>query len=89
MNPGAKDESKLSDLSGRPGNFSASAFTCTSASRAQELGLFLGVQAGEANLRAVVPHGDFTRFQRAPPRRRSTWFMKPLYERSIYVTPIY
>ena len=43
MNPGAKDESKLSDLSGRQGNFSASAFTCTSASRAQELGLFLGV----------------------------------------------
>ena len=65
MNPGAKDESKLSDLSGRPGNFSASAFTCTSASRAQELGLFLGVQAGEAYLRAVVPHGDFTHFQRA------------------------
>ena len=46
--------------------YSASTFICTPASRAQEVGLCLGAQAGEAKLReVVVAGGGFTRFRRA------------------------
>jgi hypothetical protein len=38
---------------------------CTPASKAQEVGLALGAQAGEKRLREVVMAGGFTRFQRA------------------------
>lgn len=45
--------------------FSASTFICTPASRAQEVGLCLGAQAGEARLRDVVTQGGFSQFRRA------------------------
>ena len=45
--------------------YSASTFICTPASRAQEVGLCLGAQAGEARIHAVVSQGGFTRFRRA------------------------
>ena len=45
--------------------YSASTLICTPASRAQEVGLALGAQAGEARLRDVVTKGGFTRFRRA------------------------
>ena len=45
--------------------FSASPFICTPASRAQEVGLCLGAQAGEARMRDVVTQGGFTHFRRA------------------------
>ena len=45
--------------------YSASTMICTPASRAQEVGLALGAQAGEARLRDVVTAGGFTRFRRA------------------------
>ena len=45
--------------------FSASTFICTPASRAQEVGLCLGAQAGEARVREVVTQGGFTHFRRA------------------------
>ena len=45
--------------------YSASTMICTPASRAQEVGLALGAQAGEARLRAVVTDAGFTRFRRA------------------------
>jgi 2-polyprenyl-3-methyl-5-hydroxy-6-metoxy-1,4-benzoquinol methylase len=45
--------------------FSASTFICTPASRAQEVGLCLGAQAGEARMRDVVTQGGFTQFRRA------------------------
>ena len=45
--------------------YSASTFICTPASRAQEVGLALGAQAGEARMRDVVTRGGFTRFRRA------------------------
>jgi 2-polyprenyl-3-methyl-5-hydroxy-6-metoxy-1,4-benzoquinol methylase len=45
--------------------YSASTFICTPASRAQEVGMCLGAQAGEARLRDVVTRGGFTRFRRA------------------------
>ncbi len=45
--------------------YSASTLICTPASRAQEVGLALGAQAGEKRLRAVVTEGGFTRFRRA------------------------
>jgi SAM-dependent methyltransferase len=45
--------------------YSASTFICTPASRAQEVGLCLGAQAGEARLRTVVRDGGFSRFRRA------------------------
>ena len=45
--------------------YSASTLICTPASRAQEVGLALGAQAGEARLRQVVTSGGFTRFRRA------------------------
>jgi SAM-dependent methyltransferase len=45
--------------------YSASTMICTPASRAQEVGLALGAQAGEARLRDVVTKGGFTRFRRA------------------------
>jgi hypothetical protein len=45
--------------------YSASTLLCTPCSRAQEVGLCLGAQAGEAQLREVVMAGGFTRFRRA------------------------
>ena len=45
--------------------YAASTMICTPASRSQEVGLALGAQAGEAQLREVVTQGGFTRFRRA------------------------
>ncbi|HZR97531.1 MAG TPA: class I SAM-dependent methyltransferase, partial [Chloroflexota bacterium] len=45
--------------------YSASTLVCTPSSLAQEVGLALGAQAGEARLRQVVTSGGFTRFRRA------------------------
>jgi SAM-dependent methyltransferase len=45
--------------------YSASTMICTPASRAQEVGLGLGAQAGEPRIRQVVESGGFTRFRRA------------------------
>jgi SAM-dependent methyltransferase len=45
--------------------YSASTFICTPASRAQEVGLGLGAQAGEARLRQVISEGGFARIRRA------------------------
>jgi SAM-dependent methyltransferase len=44
--------------------YSASTMVCTPASRAQEVGLALGAQAGEARLREVVMQGGFKTFRR-------------------------
>ncbi len=45
--------------------YSASTMICTPASRAQEVGLALGAQAGEQRLREVVTQGGFKTFRRA------------------------
>ena len=45
--------------------YSASTFICTPASRAQEIGMCLGAQAGEARIREVVTQGGFRHFRRA------------------------
>lgn len=45
--------------------YSASTLCCVPASRAQEVGLGLGAQAGERRIRKVVTEGGFTRFRRA------------------------
>jgi SAM-dependent methyltransferase len=45
--------------------YSASTLICTPASRAQEVGLALGAQAGETRLRDVATRGGFGRFRRA------------------------
>jgi SAM-dependent methyltransferase len=45
--------------------YGGSTLVCTPASRAQEVGLALGAQAGEGRLREVVTTGGFTRFRRA------------------------
>ena len=45
--------------------YSASTLICTPASRAQEVGLALGAQAGEARIREVATRGGFTKFRRA------------------------
>jgi SAM-dependent methyltransferase len=45
--------------------YGASTFVCTPASLAQEVGLALGAQAGEARLRDVITEAGFTRFRRA------------------------
>ncbi len=45
--------------------YSASTMVCTPASRAQEVGLCLGAQAGEARMRRVVTEGGFSNFRRA------------------------
>ena len=45
--------------------FAASTMICTPASRAQEVGLALGAQAGEAQLREIVTCGGFSHFRRA------------------------
>jgi SAM-dependent methyltransferase len=44
--------------------YNASTMICTPASRAQEVGLALGAQAGEARIREVVTTAGFTRFRR-------------------------
>ena len=43
--------------------YAASTMICTPASRAQEVGLCLGAQAGEAQIRKVVMDAGFTRFR--------------------------
>jgi SAM-dependent methyltransferase len=45
--------------------YAASTMICTPASMAQEVGLALGAQAGEARLRDVARQGGLTRFRRA------------------------
>lgn len=45
--------------------YSASTLLCTPCSKAQEVGLALGAQAGEARIRDVVMQAGFTRFRRA------------------------
>ena len=45
--------------------YSASTSLCAPASRAQEVGLALGAQAGEGRMRHVVTSAGFTRFRRA------------------------
>jgi SAM-dependent methyltransferase len=45
--------------------YGGSTLVCTPASRAQEVGLALGAQAGEARLREVVTEGGFTCLRRA------------------------
>jgi tRNA A58 N-methylase Trm61 len=45
--------------------YAASTVICTPASRAQEVGLALGAQAGEARLREVITEAGFTGFRRA------------------------
>jgi 2-polyprenyl-3-methyl-5-hydroxy-6-metoxy-1,4-benzoquinol methylase len=45
--------------------YSVSTLVCTPASLAQEVGLALGAQAGEARMREVVTGGGFKRFRRA------------------------
>ncbi|MET0542365.1 MAG: class I SAM-dependent methyltransferase, partial [Variovorax sp.] len=45
--------------------YAASTLLCTPASLAQDVGLALGAQAGEARLRDVVTRGGFTHFRRA------------------------
>jgi SAM-dependent methyltransferase len=45
--------------------YGASTLVCTPASRAQEVGLALGAQAGERRIGEVVREGGFTRFRRA------------------------
>ena len=45
--------------------YSASTLICTPCSKALEVGLALGAQAGEAKLREVVTAAGFTRFRRA------------------------
>jgi SAM-dependent methyltransferase len=45
--------------------YAASTFICTPASRAQEVGMCLGAQAGEQRIREVVTKGGFRHFRRA------------------------
>jgi 2-polyprenyl-3-methyl-5-hydroxy-6-metoxy-1,4-benzoquinol methylase len=45
--------------------YAASTMICTPASRAQEVGLCLGAQAGEALMRKVLTEAGFTKFRRA------------------------
>ena len=45
--------------------YGASTMICTPASLAQEVGLALGAQAGEARLTEVLNEGGFTRVRRA------------------------
>ena len=45
--------------------YGASTMVCTPASKAQEVGLALGTQAGEKRIREVVTAGGFKRFRRA------------------------
>jgi SAM-dependent methyltransferase len=45
--------------------YSASTFLCTPASKSQEVGLALGAQAGESQLRSVIAQGGFTSIRRA------------------------
>jgi hypothetical protein len=45
--------------------YAGSTMICTPCSLAQEVGLALGAQAGEARMREVVMGAGFTRFRRA------------------------
>ncbi len=60
---GDRDEDNLNPV-GRV-YYSASTLICTPASRAQEVGLALGAQAGEGRIKDVVARGGFERFRRA------------------------
>ncbi len=51
--------------------YAASTMLCTPSSLAQEVGLALGAQAGEARIREVVKNAGFTQFRRAARKRRS------------------
>jgi len=44
--------------------YSASTVICTPASRAQEVGLALGAQAGQKRITAVLKEAEFTRIRR-------------------------
>src|SRR5580704_6447725 len=65
VEPAAGD--KISDNLNPVGRvfYSASTFICTPASRAQEVGLGLGAQAGEARLSKVIKEGGFSSVRRA------------------------
>ncbi|HET9402090.1 MAG TPA: methyltransferase domain-containing protein [Candidatus Acidoferrales bacterium] len=65
VEPFAKD--KLEDNLNPIGRafYSASTLLCTPCSKAQEVGLALGAQAGEPRIRDVVMQAGFTRFRRA------------------------
>jgi SAM-dependent methyltransferase len=65
VEPAAQD--KLEDNLNPIGRvyYAASTFLCTPASRAQEVGLALGAQAGEARLRHVIAEGGFRHIRRA------------------------
>ena len=52
--------------------YAASTMICTPASLAQEVGLGLGAQAGEARLREVITRAGFSSVSGALRRRRST-----------------
>ena len=45
--------------------YGASTLLCTPASLSQEVGLALGAQAGEVQMRKVITDAGFTRFRRA------------------------
>jgi SAM-dependent methyltransferase len=60
---GDRVEENLTPI-GRVG-YAVSTLVCTPASLAQEVGLALGAQAGEARLRRVAAEGGFSRFRRA------------------------
>ncbi len=45
--------------------YTASTLICTPASKAQDVGLALGAQAGESRIRDVITEAGFTRFRRA------------------------
>jgi len=45
--------------------YALSTVICTAASKAQEVGLALGAQAGEARMRALFDEADFSSFRRA------------------------
>jgi hypothetical protein len=45
--------------------YAASTMICTPASRAQEVGLCMGAQSGEARMRKVVTSAGFGKFRRA------------------------
>ena len=51
--------------SGRRAYYAFSTLLCTPSSLAQEVGLALGAQAGEARIRKVVTSAGFTQFRRA------------------------
>ena len=66
VEPFTNDRGRGKSESYREGFFiAASTMICTPASLAQEVGLGLGAQAGEARLREVITRAGFSRFRRA------------------------